>query len=72
MTAIEQEPKEWTLGRCWLYCRREGIPVKWIGPIRIPLGEAPMFGCADCRARLEALAEEVIKEADMTAALVSR
>ncbi|MER5490100.1 hypothetical protein [Streptomyces sp. NPDC002490] len=61
----------WVRDRCWLYCGREGLPVQWIGPVRVPLGEAPMFACAACLDQLAALAERAIGEADR-AALVPR
>jgi hypothetical protein len=71
VTVLAQGAEAQTVGRCWLYCRGEGIPVQWIGPVRTPLGEVPMFGCRSCIAELEQAAEQAIRAADM-AALVAR
>ncbi|GAA2250062.1 hypothetical protein GCM10010232_42380 [Streptomyces amakusaensis] len=43
----------WTPGMCWLYCRRTGIPVIWLGPATTEGIHAPMYGCAHCVAELE-------------------
>ncbi|WP_445400520.1 hypothetical protein ACSMX9_05940 [Streptomyces sp. LE64] len=61
----------WVPGRCWLYCGGTDLPVTWIGPIRVPRGDAPMYACAACTGRLARLAEEEIGRADRES-LVSR
>jgi hypothetical protein len=40
---------------CWLYCRRTGIPVCWIGPATSSGIQAPMYGCETCLAELDAM-----------------
>ncbi|GAA2505738.1 hypothetical protein GCM10010406_48000 [Streptomyces thermolineatus] len=46
---------DWVHGRCWLYCRRTGVPVIWIGPVQSAGMQAPMYGCAVCIAELNRL-----------------
>ncbi|WP_445395259.1 hypothetical protein ACSMX9_18395 [Streptomyces sp. LE64] len=54
----------WAPGRCWLYCGGVDLPVTWIGPVRVPRGDTPMYACADCTKRLATIAEEEIERAD--------
>lgn len=44
------------LGFCWL-CRRDRVLVKWLGPVQVWLGTAPMYGCLDCEGWLESMVE---------------
>lgn len=48
----------WVAGMCWLYCRRSGIQVLWIGPAHAPGGTAPMFACVDCIYELARMVEQ--------------
>jgi hypothetical protein len=68
---IPSLPEGWYWWRCMLGCMREGLPVKWLGPIRIPRGEGQLYGCTDCVPRLLAMVEEDLGAAD-EAALVAR
>ncbi|GAA1881748.1 hypothetical protein GCM10009753_06670 [Streptantibioticus ferralitis] len=45
--------RQWVTGMCWLYCRRNGIPVIWLGPVHSSGMAAPLFGCAQCIAELD-------------------
>lgn len=61
----EPQPEVWVLGRCWLYCRSDPIRVKWIGPVRVSLGETPMLACEICIAELECMATQDITRTDL-------
>jgi hypothetical protein len=57
-------PETWTTGRCWLYCRRDGVRVRRLGPVRSRRGDVVLYACADCVAELDGLvAEELRREA---------
>ncbi|WP_093849114.1 hypothetical protein [Streptomyces pini] len=45
--------REWVTGMCWLYCRRSGIPVIWLGPVNSSGMQAPLYGCGECVAELD-------------------
>ncbi|MER5771011.1 hypothetical protein [Streptomyces sp. NPDC001985] len=51
--AMANSGRAWVRGMCWLYCRRTGIPVLWIGPATTEGLHAPIYGCAPCVAELE-------------------
>lgn len=48
----------WVTGACWLYCRRQGVRVLWIGPVRAPGADADVYGCGQCVAELAAMARQ--------------
>ncbi|MFJ5227424.1 hypothetical protein [Streptomyces sp. NPDC088400] len=47
--------REWVVGACWLYCRREGVTVSWVGPVWSSGAHAPLFACSDCITELDGL-----------------
>lgn len=50
---VEDDGREWITGMCWLYCRRSGIPVIWLGPVTSSGMQAPLYGCQECIAELD-------------------
>ncbi|SFK72563.1 hypothetical protein [Streptomyces pini] len=53
---------QWTVGGCWLGCEREGVPVLWLGPVHTAAAIAPLYGCAECIARIEARAARYVDD----------
>ncbi|GAA2392581.1 hypothetical protein GCM10010420_16460 [Streptomyces glaucosporus] len=43
----------WVLGDCWLWCRRTGTAVTWLGPVTSWGTHAPLYACEECIRRLE-------------------
>ncbi|HEX5569340.1 MAG TPA: hypothetical protein VFY14_20885 [Streptomyces sp.] len=43
----------WVVGDCWLWCRRTGTAVTWLGPVISWGTHAPLYACEDCISRLE-------------------
>ncbi|WP_330239818.1 hypothetical protein [Streptomyces sp. NBC_00525] len=39
-------------GTCWLYCRREGIAVLWVGAVVTPGATGDVYACGPCVAEL--------------------
>ncbi|MFE4250658.1 hypothetical protein ACFRU3_14330 [Streptomyces sp. NPDC056910] len=64
-TAQTGDGNEWITGRCWLYCRREGIRVTWIGPACTPNGERPIYACAVCIAELDYMVRDEQRRIDL-------
>ena len=54
----------WVSGMCWLYCRRDGIPVFWIGPATSSGIQAPMYACETCLAELDEMVWQHVTEKD--------
>ena len=52
----EQEYRQEGIGFCWL-CRRDQVRVKWIGPVKVSVGTAPMYGCLDCEVWMQRMVE---------------
>ncbi|MEN3586205.1 hypothetical protein AAH978_18895 [Streptomyces sp. ZYX-F-203] len=42
----------WVTGACWLYCRREGVVVLWVGSVATPGATGDVYGCGPCLAEL--------------------
>ncbi|PRH77193.1 hypothetical protein C6N75_21595 [Streptomyces solincola] len=51
MSPVSTRP--WVPGMCWLYCRRTGVPVVWLGAVSSSGIQAPMYGCEQCVAELD-------------------
>lgn len=51
-------------GMCWLYCRRTGIPVFWIGPATSAGTQASMYACETCLAELDAMVRQYVPDVD--------
>lgn len=43
----------WVTGACWLYCRREGVAVLWIGSVATPGATGDVYACGPCVAELD-------------------
>jgi len=43
----------WVVGDCWLWCRRTGTAVTWLGPVISWGTHAPLYACEECIRRLE-------------------
>lgn len=73
----EPRPGQWVVGRCWLGCGASARPVVWVGRASLwgpdtPHAEAPLYGCAECLARLAAMAREDQARCDVDTAAVTR
>jgi hypothetical protein len=43
----------WVTGECWLYCRRAGVAVLWIGSVTTPGATGDVYACGPCLAELD-------------------
>ncbi|GBQ03243.1 hypothetical protein SSP531S_47130 [Streptomyces spongiicola] len=43
----------WLTGACWLYCRREGVAVLWVGSVAAPGATGDVYACGPCLAELD-------------------
>ncbi|MEW2453508.1 hypothetical protein [Streptomyces albus] len=43
----------WLTGTCWLYCRREGVAVLWVGSVATPGATGDVYACGPCIAELD-------------------
>ncbi|GAA3647717.1 hypothetical protein ACG5V6_08810 [Streptomyces chitinivorans] len=50
----------WIRGSCWLWCRRDGVLVMWLGDARTEAESAPVYACGPC---VEHLAAKVKRHA---------
>ncbi|MCX5201343.1 hypothetical protein OG897_07725 [Streptomyces sp. NBC_00237] len=57
----------WVEGLCWLYCRREGVPVLWIGPVHVTDATGHMYGCETCMAELRHMVHADVRRRDQCA-----
>ncbi|AXK37476.1 hypothetical protein DVA86_19355 [Streptomyces armeniacus] len=48
----------WVTGACWLYCRREGVRVLWVGSVRTPGATGDVYACGPCIAELDRMVRE--------------
>ncbi|MGY1452401.1 hypothetical protein [Streptomyces sp. SS8] len=53
LPAHTDDANGWTTGGCWLYCRREGVRVLWIGSVRTPGAAGDVYACGPCIAELD-------------------
>ncbi|GHA19845.1 hypothetical protein ACFOOM_10115 [Streptomyces echinoruber] len=42
----------WVTGACWLFCRREGVAVLWVGSVTTPGATGDVYACGPCLAEL--------------------
>ncbi|MQS01161.1 hypothetical protein [Streptomyces alkaliterrae] len=40
-------------GECWLFCRREGVAVLWVGSVTTPGATGDVYACGPCLAELD-------------------
>ncbi|MFE2031861.1 hypothetical protein ACFXBB_01105 [Streptomyces scopuliridis] len=64
MPSLSGSARNWVVGRCWLYCRRQKITVSWIGPVWSSGAQAPLFACSDCLVELDTLVQEYLAMKD--------
>ncbi len=43
----------WVTGVCWLFCRREGGSVLWVGSVTTPGATGDVYACGPCLAELD-------------------
>ncbi|MFD7058344.1 hypothetical protein [Streptomyces sp. NPDC059906] len=43
----------WVTGACWMYCRREGVAVLWIGSVTTPGATGDVYACGPCVAEID-------------------
>jgi hypothetical protein len=43
----------WVTGACWLYCRREGVAVLWVGSVTAPGATGDVYACGPCIVELD-------------------
>ncbi|MFF6993557.1 hypothetical protein ACFY93_01135 [Streptomyces sp. NPDC008313] len=43
----------WVEGTCWLYCRRQGVAVLWVGTVTTPGATGDVYACGPCMAELD-------------------
>ncbi|MEU3629459.1 MULTISPECIES: hypothetical protein [Streptomyces] len=43
----------WTTGMCWLFCRRRGVAVLWVGSVTTPGATGNVYACGPCLAELD-------------------
>lgn len=55
----------WTVGRCWLYCRRTGLPVMWVGSAQTAGVHAPLYACDACLSELSAMVWQHLQHKDL-------
>jgi hypothetical protein len=52
LVAQTDDSNPWVTGGCWLYCRREGVRVLWVGSVSTPGATGDVFACGQCIAEL--------------------
>ncbi|AXK37886.1 hypothetical protein DVA86_34530 [Streptomyces armeniacus] len=52
----------WVTGACWLYCRREGVRVLWVGSVRTPGTTGDVYACGPCIAELDRIVRVTSQE----------
>ncbi|NLU66657.1 hypothetical protein [Streptomyces sp. HNM0574] len=54
----------WLPGPCMLFCRREDVRVRWLGPVHAPAGIGALYACALCVGELNQLVGEQLRARD--------
>ncbi|MEU3227455.1 hypothetical protein ABZ695_30390 [Streptomyces sp. NPDC006976] len=52
VVARADDGNAWLTGRCWLFCRREGVRVLWLGSVTTPGATGDVYACGSCVAEL--------------------
>jgi hypothetical protein len=52
LVAQTDDGNPWVTGGCWLYCRRVGVRVLWVGSVSAPGATGDVFACGQCIAEL--------------------
>ncbi|GAA2635657.1 hypothetical protein [Streptomyces axinellae] len=53
LVAQTDDSNRWVTGSCWLYCRREGVRVLWVGSVSTPGATGDVYACGPCLAELD-------------------
>lgn len=53
LVAQTSDGNAWEKGVCWLYCRREGVAVLWVGSVATPGATGDVYACGACIAELD-------------------
>ncbi|MFE4794029.1 hypothetical protein ACFRFL_02725 [Streptomyces sp. NPDC056708] len=53
LVAQPDDGNAWVTGNCWLYCRREGVRVLWVGSVHAPGATGDLYACGPCVAELD-------------------
>ncbi|WP_194074736.1 hypothetical protein [Streptomyces barkulensis] len=56
LVAQTDDGNQWVTGACWLYCRREGVRVLWVGSVITPGTTGDVYACGPCIAELDHMA----------------
>ncbi|MGY1452566.1 hypothetical protein [Streptomyces sp. SS8] len=56
LVAQTDDGNQWVTGACWLYCRREGVRVLWVGSVTTPGTTGDVYACGPCIAELDHMA----------------
>jgi hypothetical protein len=57
----------WVTGDCWLYCRRTGLSVMWVGTAQTVSMYAPLYACEQCLVELAAMIWQHTRQRDLSA-----
>ncbi|MCP9944262.1 hypothetical protein LUX12_04805 [Streptomyces somaliensis] len=53
LAARSGDGNPWTTGVCWLFCRRTGVAVLWVGSVTTPGATGDVYACGPCLAELD-------------------
>ncbi|MGW2177073.1 hypothetical protein ACWCXX_03055 [Streptomyces sp. NPDC001732] len=53
LVAQTDDCNTWVTGGCWLYCRREGVRVLWVGSVNTPGATGDVYACGPCLVELD-------------------
>jgi hypothetical protein len=53
LPAWTDDDNPWVTGCCWLYCRRAGVRVLWVGSVRTTAATGDVYACGPCIAELD-------------------
>jgi hypothetical protein len=64
LVAQTDDGNAWETGRCWLYCRQDGVQVLWLGPVRTPGADGHLYACGPCIAELTHMIRQELHRRD--------
>jgi hypothetical protein len=53
LVARTDDGNAWVTGSCWLYCRRDGVRVLWIGSVHTPGATGDVYACGPCLVEID-------------------
>lgn len=72
LVAQTDDGNQWVTGACWLYCRREGVRVLWVGSVSTPGATGDLYACGPCIAELDHIVRVQSHDRDRTADRVAQ